>query len=199
MFEYKKGMICIVEVGIGQKDPDAEKTAVLEQGTPVKIVEIVEPECSMMVNGECQAPCKGSCCPRSIVVEDCNGKQWTVKPDIEDWDFPLIALDEGDPKMLLAKKDWKRFKLAEWTDEGIGSKYKGPVYITFGAMLMSTANELSGAWGLVFSAAFGLMALYGAVIFLVGNQYAQKPLPYGQILFYQNYEKNKAALEALMR
>lgn len=190
-----------MDTGIGQKDASTDKWERLDAGAPVRIVEIVEPSCPSMVLGECQAPCKGGCCPRSIIVEDCNGKQWTVNPDVEDedGDFPLVALDDGDTEMLLARKDWKKFKLAKWTDEGIGSKYRGPLFVMVGVMCMSTANELPGPWGLVLSIISGLFAIYGATNFVAGNKYAQHPLPYGQVLFYRNYEKNKEALEALLR
>lgn len=199
MFEFEKGMICIMEMGIGRKVPGADKTEILEQGTPVKIVEIVEPECSSMVNGVCQAPCKGACCPRAIIVEDCNGKQWTLKADIEDGDFPLIALDEGDTEMLLAKKDWKWFKLAEWTDEGILSKYRGPFNLAVGVAGMHVSKNLSDPWRMVAYIGFGLIAIHALVFFTAGNEYRKRPLPYGQILFYRDYEKNKVALEALLQ
>lgn len=199
MFEFEKGMICLMETGLGQKASDEDKTAILEQGTPVKIVEIVEPDCSAMVSGECQAPCKGAHCPRSIVVEDCRGKKWTVKPDIEDGDFPLIALDEGDAEMLLAKRDWKRFKLAEWTDEGILSKYRGPFNLAIGVAGMSVSKNLPYPWSMVAYIVFGLIAIHAAVYFIAGNEYKKKPLPYGQILFYRDFERNKEALEALLQ
>lgn len=196
--ELKRGMICLMLTGIGQKAPDEDKTAILEQGTPVKIVDIVEPDCPSMLSGECHAPCKGACCPRTVIVEDCNGKQWTVKPDIEDGDFPLIVLDNGDAEMLLAREDWKKYKIAEWTDEGIKSKYMGPMGVMIGVMSMAAAKDIPGFWGLVISIVSGLVALYCAAMFIVGNKYADKPLPYGQVLFYRNYVRNKKALEVLL-
>lgn len=201
MFEFAKGMICILDTGIGQKVAGTDKWERLDAGAPVKIVEIMEPSCSSMVSGECQAPCKGACCPRSIIVEDYNGKQWTIKPDFEeddDGDFPLIALEDRDVETLLTRKDWKKFKLAKWTDEGIESKYKGPLYVMVGVMCMSTANNVPGPWGFVLSIISGLVAIYGATNFVAGNKYAQHPLPYGQVIFYRNYEKNKAELKVLL-
>lgn len=199
MFEFEKSMICLVETGISQKAPDEDKTAILEQGTPVKIVEIVEPACAAMVSGECQAPCKGACCPRSIIVEDCSGKRWTVNCDIEDGDYPLVALEDGDIEHLLQKGGWKQFKMADWTDHGILSKYSGPFNFAIGVGMILVSKDLPGVWSLIGTIVGALIGLYGSTMFIVGNKYRETPITYGEFYFYRNFEKNKEALETLIR
>lgn len=201
MFEFEKGMICLMETGIGQKAPDEDKTAVLEQGTPVKIVDIVEPACAAMVSGECQAPCKGAYCPRSIIVEDCNGKRWTVNYDIEDGEYPLIALEGDDIEDLLQKKGWKQFKMTDWANGGFPSEEIGPVYFIGGVVIIigTIVNDFPGVWDLVFKIVGCLIALYGAARFIVGNKCSEKPITFGEFYFYRSFEKNKEALEALMK
>lgn len=197
MVEFTKGTICLMEEGFGRMFPDENKLSILEQGTPVKIVEIVEPDCAAMVSGKCHAPCRGKFCPRSIIVEDCKGKRWTVKYNI-DGEYPLITLDNGDFEHLLQKKGWKQFKMAKWTNHGIRAKNDGPFDAIIGVLLVLGASNQPGVWSLIVTIIGLLIALYGSAVVVVGNKYSEKPISDGEFHFYLSFEKNKAALEALM-
>ena len=200
MFKFKKGMICLLETNILGEDEDTGETAILvASGTPVKIVEIVEPACAAMVSGECQAPCKGYHYARTIVVETFSGLRWIVDYDVEDADYPLVAINGGDCERLLQRQGWKQFKMADWTDHGIRSKYAGPFNFAVGVGMITVSKNLPGIWSLIGTIVGCLIGLYGSTMFIVGNKYLKNPISYGEFYFYRNYVVNRIALETLIQ
>ena len=169
-------------------------------GSPVKIIDIQETQCTYKVEGECTVPCCTKECPLIITIEDCSGRQGVVRgvPDEYGNISPLYLIE--DPDHLLSRSKLWQYRLGKLSYEGEAIKTQGPCNVLLGFLASVCLNRLpDSVWRWLLVGLSGAVVLFGLAQMIASIIYAHNPLNSAEKAFFFFYSESKKELKSFRK